>query len=231
MNTTILDHNLTHIKKLLKLLKLLAASPPSTTDMTKAHYFTDEFPDHDYRPTTASAHPQTRLWPAYLPVDDDRLFIFERSKNAQLVVYSANYADRERRVLDPKWPLDINWQSFGWTAQPTSNATGMIERRMAWGYTHTPADGGGSEQAAGGAQYHVTLNALPTRAALLYHAAADGKLVLQTTIADVASRLLKVFVSTAASRAFVPKVLYVELYGTSVATGEDTYERIAVSGS
>ncbi|TYZ66112.1 hypothetical protein PybrP1_009254 [[Pythium] brassicae (nom. inval.)] len=201
--------------------------------MTKTHFFTDEFPDRDYRPTTASEHPQTRLWPAYLPVDDDRLFIFERSKNAQLVVFTANYADRERRVLDPKWPLDINWQSFGWTSQPTSNATGVLERKMAWGYSHKLVDAGTGAAAGsdGGAQFHVSLNALPSRAALLYHAVADSKLVLQTTIADVASRLLKVFVCTAPSRAFVPKVLYVELYGTCVATGADTYERIAVSGS
>lgn len=201
--------------------------------MSKTHFFTDEFPDHDYHPTTASEHPQTRLWPAYLPVDDDRVFIFERSKNAQLVVFTANYADRERRVLDAKWPLDINWQSFGWTTQPTSNATGVLERKMAWGYAHKPADAGTETAVAsnGSTLFHVTLNALPSRTALLYHAESDGKLVLQTPIAATASRLLKVFVCTAASRAFVPKVLYVELYGTCIVTGADTYERIAVSGS
>lgn len=207
--------------------------------MTKIHYFTPEFPEKDYRATTASEHPQTKLWPAYLPVDDDRLFIFERSKNAQLVVYSANYANRATRELNPKWPLDINWQSFGWTSQPTSNATGVVERKMAWGYSHKPmsaADSAADSAAANvahcgpGSQFQLTLNALPSRVAHLYFD-TTGALVLQTAIDAQASRLLKVFVCTAASRAFVPKVLYVELYGTCVASGRDTFERIVVSAS
>ncbi|GAB9462956.1 hypothetical protein Gpo141_00000436 [Globisporangium polare] len=201
--------------------------------MSKVHSFTDEFPDKDYRATTASSHAQTKLWPAYLPVDDDRLFIFERSKNAQLVVYSANYADREKRVLDPKWPLDINWQSFGWTAQPTSNGTGVVERKMAWGYAHKAMDAAGVSATANkssfGSQFQVTLNALPSRVAFLYFD-ANGRLVLQTTISEsAASRLLKVFVCTTNSRAFVPKVLYVELYGEDLESGSDTYERINVA--
>lgn len=201
--------------------------------MTKTHHFTQEFPDKDYQATTASTHPQTKLWPAYLPVNDDRVFIFERSKNAQLVVYTANYIDREKRVLDPKWPLDINWQSFGWTAHPTSNATGMLERKMAWGYAHKPLEAGASPQTVAdrsshGSQYQVTLNALPSRVALLYFD-SEGTLVLQTTISDTNSRLLKVYVCTGSSRAFVPKVLYVELYGIDVESGNDTYERIAVA--
>lgn len=194
--------------------------------MTKKHYFTAEFPDKDYPPTTASTQPQTKLWPAYLPEDDDRLVIFERSKNAQLVVYSANFRNRETRELDPKWPIDINWQSFGWTDHPTTNGTGMVERRLAWGYSHKAAavEGGTSS----GSRFDITLNALPTRQAQLY-VDEKGRLVLQTTIDDTPSRLWKVFVNTVASAAFIPKVQYVELYGSALSSGEDTYERIAVS--
>ena len=105
------------------------------------HFFTDDFPNHDYQCTTKSSHPQTPLWPVYLPVDPHRIAIFERSKNAQLVVYTANSRGKEGRGLDPKKPLDINWQSFGWTAHPTTNAVGMIERRLAWGYSHKAAEG------------------------------------------------------------------------------------------
>uniref|UniRef100_K3WVQ5 DUF4833 domain-containing protein n=1 Tax=Globisporangium ultimum (strain ATCC 200006 / CBS 805.95 / DAOM BR144) TaxID=431595 RepID=K3WVQ5_GLOUD len=191
--------------------------------MTKIHYFTDEFPDKDYAPTTSSTHEQSKLWPAYLPVSTDRVFIFERSKNAQLVVYTANYSDRAKRVLDPKWPLDINWQSFGWTDHPTSNATGMLERKMAWGYSHSRSAG-----KDGTLLYDITLNALPTRAAQLYFD-ESGAIVLQTTINGAPSRLWKVFVATGSSKAFIPKVLYVELYGTDVASGADMYERITVA--
>lgn len=201
----------------------------------KIHYFTDEFPDKDYRATTTSTHAQSKLWPAYLPVDNDRLFIFERSKNAQLVVYSANYAgDREQRTLDPKRPLDINWQSFGWTSQPTSNGTGVVERKMAWGYAHKALDAASAgiiaNRSSSGSQFQITLNALPSRVAFLYFN-DSGRLVLQTMIGNVASRLLKIFVCTANSRAFVPKVLYVELYGEDLESGSDTYERIVVAAS
>lgn len=195
--------------------------------MSKKQLFTVEFPDRDYAPTTASAHAQSKLWPAYLPFDEDRLCIFERSKNAQLVVYSANFRDRERRELHAKWPIDINWQSFGWTDSPTSNATGMLERKLAWGYAHKPAVAADAD-AAPGSRFHLTLNALPTRAAALYFD-DKGRLVLQTTIGDAPSRLWKVFVKTNDSAAFIPKVLYVELYGTDLASGADTYERIDVS--
>ncbi|KAJ0407054.1 hypothetical protein P43SY_005327 [Pythium insidiosum] len=91
--------------------------------LSNVHVFTEEFPDKDYRPTTASPHPQTKFWPAYLPVEEDR-----------------------------------------------------------------------------------------------------------TTINGVASRLWKVFVCTNNTMAFIPKVLYVDLYGTNVESGEDTYERINVAG-
>ncbi|POM65422.1 Hypothetical protein PHPALM_18868 [Phytophthora palmivora] len=196
---------------------------------TEKHYFTEEFPENDYQCTTESTHPQTSLWPAYLPVNQDRIVIFERSKNAQLVVYSANFRDKNRRELDPKWPLDINWQSFGWTAHPTSNSTGMIERKLAWGYSHKVVEPESSVAVeAVGISFTVTLNALPSRPALLY-VDAKGRVILQAMINGVPSRLLKIYVKTNSSVAFIPKVLYVDLYGMSVDGDQITHERITVS--
>ncbi|OWZ18137.1 hypothetical protein PHMEG_0007825 [Phytophthora megakarya] len=193
------------------------------------HYFTEEYPEHDYQCTTESTHPQTSLWPSYLPVDQDRIVIFERSKNAQLVVYSANFRDKKLRVLDPKWPLDINWQSFGWTDHPTSNSTGMVERKLAWGYSHKVVEPEGPVASdAVGTSFRVTLNALPSRPSLLY-IDAKGRTILQCTIDGVVSRLLKIYVKTNNSVAFIPKVLYVDLYGTAVDGDQTTYERINVS--
>lgn len=187
-------------------------------------YFTKEFPDNDYQCTTKSAHPQSPLWPTYLPVDQDRVIILERSKNAQLVVYSANFFDKERRVLDPKWPLDINWRSFGWTANPSTNPIGMVERRLAWGYTHKAV----KSAEALGTFYSVTLNALPNRPALLF-VDAKGQVILQTAINGAPSRLCKIYVKTADIVAFIPKVLYVDLYGTRIDDDQTTYERITFS--
>lgn len=195
---------------------------------SKTHYFTDEFPNKDYKPTVGSTQAQTKLWPAYLPVDNDRLLIFERSKNAQLVVYTARFKDRDQRVLDPRSPLDINWQSYGWTDHPTSNGTGMVERKLAWGYSHKPFDRASLPGAAYGSCYEITLNALPSHKAQLYFD-EKGRLVLQTLINGTPARLWKIFVCTNDSTAFVPRVLYVELYGMSLNNGQDICERITVS--
>ncbi|CAI5734272.1 unnamed protein product [Hyaloperonospora brassicae] len=205
----------------------------SSKSRTEKHFFTDAFPAHDYLCTTQSSHPQTPLWPPYLPVDPHRVCIFERSKNAQLVVYTANFRPKGSRELDPKKPLDISWQSFGWTASPTTNAVGMIERRLAWGYSHkavaAAAEASPVAAAAVGTSYTVTLNALPSRSALLYVDAKD-RVVLQVAINGVPSRLWKIYVKTSDTQTFVPSVLYVDLYGTNVDDDDEaTYERILLS--
>ena len=182
------------------------------------HVFTTQYPNDNYTPTTASAHPQTPYWPAYLPPDPTRLVIFERSKNAQLVIYSAHFRDNEHRVLDPKTPLDIQWHSFGWTPSPTTNATGLLERKLAWGY---------SSEAVDPKQFRITLNALPSREATL--CIVDDQPQLQVTIDAIPSRLWKIFVSTDPTTALIPKVRYVDLYGTAIATSKPTYERIVVN--
>ena len=134
--------------------------------------FTKEYPDSNYKPTLDSSHPQSKYWPSYLPVQDSRMFIFERSKNAQLVVYTANFLDKENLKLDPKWPLDINWQSFGWTDAPTTNSTGAIERRMAWGYKHKALTDLNNCESEGktydGVKYMVNLSAMSSRNAYFY---------------------------------------------------------------
>ncbi|KAF4316016.1 hypothetical protein BBO99_00008960 [Phytophthora kernoviae] len=166
------------------------------------HYFTEEFPDHEYQCTT---------------------------KNAQLVVYTAKFRDHKRRELDPKCPLDINWQSFGWTDHPTSNPTGMVERRMAWGYSHKATEPKSQVAVeAVGTSYNLTLNALPSRAAFVY-VDAKGRVILQTTIDGAPSRLWKIYVKTSNTMAFIPKVMHVDLYGTNIDDDRPTYERIIIS--
>lgn len=190
--------------------------------------FTEEYPESDYKPTLNSTHAQSKFWPPYLPVDDTRLFIFERSKNAQLVVYTANFLDKEKRQLDPKWPLDINWQSFGWTDAPTSNGTGTIERRMAWGYKYKllkdlnncPSTG----KALDGIKYKVNLSAMSSRDAYFF-LSEKGIPTLETTIGGKMARMQKIFVKTTSSHKFIPSVEYVEIYGVACETEEDAYEK------
>nr|CCA23420.1 conserved hypothetical protein [Albugo laibachii Nc14] len=199
--------------------------------MAAEKYFTDEFPNHNYQPTTNSEHPQSKYWPRYLPVSADRLFIIERSKNAQLIIYTARFQDREKQVYDKKSPIDINWYSFGWTENPVSNGTGMIERRLAWGYTHKAVkkvtNGSSGSRDALEPQFELSLNALSSRKAHLCFEATVNEPMVQIEINGINSRLRKVFVCATDTQAvFIPKVAYVELYGTSLMNGEDTYEKI-----
>jgi hypothetical protein len=211
-----------------------------TFEYTKGRVFTSKYSDKDYQVTRDSKHPQTSLWPEYLPIQEERLCIFERSKNAQLVVYTANYLQGTRQ-LNPKWPIDIFWQSFGWTDSPTSNPTGMVERKMAWGYSHKQVHFPFSDIESLTSSlnpdfkspvYSIALNALPSRQAFLY---LDEKqrVVLRTKINGIPSRLYKIYVSTSVTSALIPKVLYVELYGQDLCGthGQETYEKIHLSST
>lgn len=206
--------------------------------MSKAdRVFTKEYPNKNYKPTLDSKQSQCKYWPEYLPVDETRLLIFERSKNAQLVVYSLNFkgetnaSSSELRELDPSWPIDINWQSFGWTKAPTSNPTHAMERKLAWGYSHEPVTHPQEEQQEGEAKeklpnsYKVSLNALPKRKALLYFCTRIKDWVLQTEVNGKKARLRKVFVQATSNLVGLPKVHYVELYGSDINTDEDVYEK------
>lgn len=199
--------------------------------MAAEKYFTDEFPDHNYQPTTNSEHSQSKFWPRYLPISADRLFIIERSKNAQLIIYSARFQDREKQIYDKKSPVDIQWYSFGWTENPSTNGTGIIERRLAWGYSHKAVkkaiNGSSGSQDVLEPQYELSLNALSSRKAQLCFDATTNEPIVQIEINGISSRLRKVFVcATDTHGAFIPRVSYVEMYGNSLVNGEDTYERI-----
>ncbi|KAI9916225.1 hypothetical protein PsorP6_016705 [Peronosclerospora sorghi] len=104
----------------------------------------------------------------------------------------------------------------------------MIERRLAWGYSHKIVEPAPLVSEAIGCSYNVTLNALPSRPGLLY-VNAKGRVVLQVSINGIISRLWKIYVKTNDTLAFVPKVLYVDLYGTSLDDEQATYERIIIS--
>lgn len=189
--------------------------------------FTEEFPNSNYQPTLNSTQEQSKFWPAYLENDQNRVFIFERSKNAQLVVYAANF--NSKNELYPKWPLDIYWQSFGWSkADARTNATGMVERKMAWGYKHkvlSDTDEVASKSTGDASvKYRICLSAMPQRVAVFY-VNKDQVPVLEVDIGGQYSRLEKVFVKTADSNKFIPTVEYVELFGKDCDTNEDTYEK------
>lgn len=226
---------------------LLSSAEPELK--VKGKTFTRDYPDCNYQPTLNSNHPQSKFWPAYLPVDPLRLVIFERSKNAQLVVYSANRLETGSNApviqLNPRDPIDIQWLSFGWTDSSTTNAPGRIERKIAWGYSAKPMsesisveageaqkvkDSSSSSEspppapATGVSQtFEIQLVALANRRAILTtHAGSRVEMDINATRAH----LHKVFVSTKESFAgLLPRVEYVEFYGTCLTTGQDCIEK------
>ena len=124
--------------------------------------------------------------------------------------------------------MDINWQSFGWTDAPTSNPTGIFERRMAWGYKHSQVkdtnNTPGEAKAKDDVKYKVTLHAMPSREAYFF-LDLNGIPTLETDIGGEWSRLRKIFVQTSSTHRFVPTVEYVELFGEKCSDGSDAYEK------
>ncbi len=147
--------------------------------------------------TLSSKHPQSHLWPEYLPSDPKILFIIERSKNGNLVVYRSVVLPSGK--LNPAGPFIGEWWTNGWTAQPYKEDLGFFEKKMAYGWTF-------SKDEKEDDVYWVSLVSLPQRKIRL---AVDG---CRVEINGVQCRLWKLFVHTTEGWG-TPTVNYVDLYG------------------
>merc|ERR1740117_1978973 len=220
-----------------KQYKLLASSPIKAV-AAKIHQFTSEFASSDNTVTLASKHPQSPLWPAYLPVDVTRLLVMERSKNPSLVVYYANlvgarqpsvlYTDAAPAYKAPPAPLRceasgegpvlVRWYSWGWTAEPELNALSSMQ--VSWM--------GVKFKAAGPGEYKGVLNALASKDIRLAIGTdpttkASAPLLI-TTLGAREVVLRKVFVKT--TNSLIPRLEYADLYGVDLKTGEPVQERL-----
>jgi len=215
--------------------KLLASCPIRAVSK-KIHSFTDEFPSSNNKVTVASKHPQTPLWPAYLPVDVTRLMVMERSKNPSLVVYYANiasarypavsYPDAPAAPPTPPLrfgtkgdPILVRWYSWGWTAEPELNALSSLQVRW-MGVNFKPAD------AKGGCK--GVLNALTSKeTTLAIREDPKTKALVPMLIAKLNGKeawLRKLFVKTTES--LIPSLEYADLYGVDLKTGEQLMQRL-----
>ena len=176
--------------------------------------FNERYSDHDYECTEDSKHEVTSTWPEYMDSSKQRLFIIERSKNANLVVYYLNFEDDGS--LNEKEPVRVQWESFGWTDQPTSNGISWLEKKAAYGF---------SSVKVGDDEYELTLVALPQRKATLKRT-AQGEYAVYLTIDSKEVILRKLYVSTTQGFVGLPKVHYVDLFGHIDGSAELCRERI-----
>ncbi|GAB3998544.1 hypothetical protein GCM10028807_46520 [Spirosoma daeguense] len=143
----------------------------------------------------------------------NQLFYLQRSKDANTVIYEARLtADR---ILDPTKPVDVYWMRYAEKGQREDLSS--VQWRMAYGYTHKAA-----KQASN--TYNVSLHAFQERPLqITYH---HGKPVAMMQINGQKACLRKVFVQVDPKPHLIPHVAYVDMFGTTLETGQPVYERI-----
>ena len=143
-------------------------------------------------------------------------FFLQRNKNWNTVVYCVNRTDDGE--INPKDPVRGYWHDY---AKDLTLATvampklGMIERKLLYGINSKPHAEAG--------KYICTLTALPARTVTVY--LKDGKPVGEMEIGGKVAFITNIY-SEADESSLRPKVLWVDLVGTSIETGEPAYERI-----
>jgi hypothetical protein len=190
--------------------------------------------------TLVSTHPQCRWWPVNLPPSNERLFIFEREKDANIVVCDAKYQEmdpapynRSREVfrsrqLDPKDPISLYWLSYAVTQRNPPKQWLVWTDYFYFGvdWTVDPSPRGDSD-----VSFSFTLRAIPVRKnpdrkGLLYY---DKKSESVKAIYPIRGRecfLRKVYIKTTNYvLGLVPIIASVDLFGIDVLTGEEAYER------
>ncbi len=140
----------------------------------------------------------------------DLLFYIQRNKNANTIVYEARRDGLGQ--LDPKEPVRVQWirHTEGGKREPLN----FIERTIAYGVSHRhTTDGMASMKFVASDRYPFVVQLRPG-------GQAEAWLMLKGRMA----RLHHVYVQ-ADDDAWRPKVAWVDLYGTDVATGAPITER------
>ncbi len=140
-----------------------------------------------------------------------RLFIIERSKNANIVAYDARLT--EEGELDAEEPVEAYWilDAEGGQREELS----WLQKKMAYGFETKPASSGEGSV--------MKMVPLPKRE--LRVRKVDGKVRAELEIDGRPAVLEKIYVDSDA-RLTGPKVNYVELFGRDLETGEKRYEKI-----
>jgi len=139
---------------------------------------------------------------------EERLFRFERSKNANYICYDAHLQDGH---LDRKDPLSVYWIRM--TQGGIRKELSLIQRKLAFGYKVIKSEG--DEVCVHLSAY----NRLPIRICQ-----RDGKWVALVTLDGREALLTKMYAKTVTPESL--KVEYVDIFGTDCATGQKVTKRI-----
>lgn len=150
---------------------------------------------------------------AFGPAEDGcpaHLFIIERSKNANIVVYDAN-RNRDGGIASSE-PVVAYWLLNGETGQ--REALNVVEWQSAYGFDVKPAEARGTFVMTfkAGSKRHLTIGTL------------NGCPAATAQIGDHEGILRRIFVKSKEG-GLRPKVEYVELFGDDVTTGGALYEK------
>jgi hypothetical protein len=137
-----------------------------------------------------------------------QLFVIERSKNANIVIYEARLDDAGALLSDS--PVIAYWKLNATTGK--KEALSMLDKK-AYGFSIKKE----------GDRYQMTLAAFKKRPIKII---IDGNTVrAQITINGIQSWLTKVYVK-AKDNGVIPKVDYLELFGAGVDGENKTYEKL-----
>jgi hypothetical protein len=145
---------------------------------------------------------------AALAVTPCQLFVIERNKNANLVIYEARLDDAG--AFASKDPVVAYWKLNATTGGTESLS--MLDKR-AYGFS-IKKDGD---------HYRMALAPFKNRPILVLK--EDKTVRAQMTINGINSWLSKVYVK-AKEGTLLPKVEYLEIFGTAVEGGQKTYEKV-----
>jgi len=152
------------------------------------------------------------------------LFIIERSKNKNIVVYEAKLAAEGK--LDTNYPIEAYWLDIDPAYVAANRKKGimtdrselnMIESKFAYGLSVQPT---GKEN-----EYKVTLVAVPSRTIIL-HIDADGEPKARIIIDGKECHFKKIYVDSTDRFMMTPKVNFVELHGVHFDSGDTIVEKI-----
>ena len=135
-----------------------------------------------------------------------KLFIIQRSKNADEVHYDARVGGDG--ALDEKGPVDGYWMNKGADGS-FSRAELSTFQKLAYGYDTEPTGNG---------SYLLKLKAFKDRPMWIVKANNSGKWRVQTTIAGKQAFMTRLYVATEEG-GIMPKVLYVDVFGEDAASG------------
>ncbi|SFC00812.1 DUF4833 domain-containing protein [Spirosoma endophyticum] len=141
----------------------------------------------------------------------NQLFYLQRSKDINTVVYEANLSAGKK--LNPDKPVQVYWIRYAEQGQREDLTS--VQWQMAYGYTHRPLASDA---------YEISLNSFKQRPMQII--TLRGKPMAMMTINGQRAYLQKVFVQLDPKSRLMPRVQYIEMFGTDTDKGKPVYERI-----